>query len=161
MNISEIKDLMNQFDQSTLKEFDYKEGAYELYMNKNEHSHAAASYERSEKVVAEPLTVKAAETGSVDTAVAEKPEEPAAPAVSTSSKEITSPIVGIVYLQATPEEPALVSVGDKVKKGDVVCIVEAMKVMNEIVSDVDGIITEILVDNEQVVEFGQPIFRVQ
>ena len=82
------------------------------------------------------------------------------PTANEKTEEITSPIVGIVYLQPAPDKENFVKVGDTVKTGDVVCIVEAMKLMNEITATVDGVITEILVNNEDVVEFGQPLFRV-
>ena len=83
-----------------------------------------------------------------------------APAV-VEGVTIDSPLVGVAYLTPSPDKPAFKSVGDKVAKGEVVCIVEAMKVMNEITSDVAGEIVEVLVDNEQVVEFNQPLFRVK
>ncbi len=73
---------------------------------------------------------------------------------------IESPIVGTYYSAPTPEEDDFVSVGQQVKKGDVLCIIEAMKLMNEIEADRDGTILEILVTNEQGVEFGQPLFRI-
>jgi acetyl-CoA carboxylase biotin carboxyl carrier protein len=69
--------------------------------------------------------------------------------------------VGVVYLKPSPEQSQFKQIGDSVKKGDVLCIVEAMKVMNEIVSDVDGELVEILVENEQIVEYDQPLFRVK
>lgn len=75
--------------------------------------------------------------------------------------EVKSPIVGIVYLQPSPDKPAFKKVGDKVTKGEVICIIEAMKLMNEVTSDVDGEIAAILIDNEEVVEYGQPLFIVQ
>lgn len=74
---------------------------------------------------------------------------------------ITSPIVGIFYATPNPNAEPYVKVGDTVKKGQVVGIVEAMKLMNEIESEVDGVIAEILVDNQTGVEFGQPLFRVK
>lgn len=73
---------------------------------------------------------------------------------------IESPIVGTYYSAPTPEEDDFVAVGQQVKKGDVLCIIEAMKLMNEIEADRDGTILEILVTNEQGVEFGQPLFRI-
>lgn len=73
---------------------------------------------------------------------------------------ITSPIVGVVYLQANPEADAYVSVGDTIKEGQVLCLVEAMKIMNEINSEQEGKIVEILVENGQVVEYNQPLFRI-
>ena len=67
----------------------------------------------------------------------------------------------MTYLKPSPDKPNFKQVGDRVQKGDVVCIVEAMKVMNEITSDISGEIVEVLVENEQVVEFNQPLFRVK
>lgn len=71
-----------------------------------------------------------------------------------------SPIVGTYYEAATPDADPFVSVGSKVKKGDTLCIIEAMKLMNEIEADADGEIAEILVKNEEGVEYGQPLFRI-
>ncbi len=80
---------------------------------------------------------------------------------SASGKMIKSPFVGTFYRSSQPGAQAFASVGQRVKKGDVLCIVEAMKLMNEIESDVDGVIREVLVDNEQPVEFDQPLFIVE
>ncbi len=76
-------------------------------------------------------------------------------------RHITSPIVGTFYEAPSPESPRFVEVGNSIKKGQVVCIIEAMKLMNEIESEVDGVVTELLVENAQGVEFGQPLFSVQ
>lgn len=76
-------------------------------------------------------------------------------------KEVVSPLVGVVYLKPSPDKDNFKQIGDHVKKGDILCIVEAMKVMNEIVSDVDGELVEVLVESEQIVEFNQPLFRVK
>lgn len=69
-------------------------------------------------------------------------------------------MVGSVYLQPKPDQDPYVTVGSRVHKGDVVCIIEAMKMMTEIKSDQDGIVTEVLVENEDLVEFDQPLFKV-
>lgn len=74
---------------------------------------------------------------------------------------ITSPIVGTFYKSQGPNSDPFVNVGSRIKKGDVVCIIEAMKLMNEIQSDFDGEIVEILVENEQMVEYGQPLFKLK
>lgn len=76
-------------------------------------------------------------------------------------KKIVAPMVGTFYAKPAPDKPPYVQVGDKVKKGQIVCIIEAMKLMNEIESDVDGEIVECLVENEQMVEYGQPLFLVK
>ena len=73
---------------------------------------------------------------------------------------INSPIVGIFFSAQSPESPPFVSVGSRVTKGQVLCIVEAMKLMNEIESDMDGTITKILIENGQPVEYGEPLFLV-
>ena len=78
-----------------------------------------------------------------------------------STNVVSSPLVGIFYSAASPEATDLVSVGDTVKKGQVLGIVEAMKLMNEIESEYDGVVKEILVDNEQMVEYGQPMFVIE
>lgn len=77
------------------------------------------------------------------------------------TKKLVSPMVGTFYAAASPEKPPFVKVGDKVKKGQTICIIEAMKLMNEIESEYDGEIVEILVNNEAMVEFGQPLFLVR
>ena len=75
--------------------------------------------------------------------------------------EIQAPMVGTFYAAPSEDAPAFVSVGDKVSKGQTVAIIEAMKFMNEITSDVDGIVEEILVENESLVEIGQPLMRIK
>ena len=74
---------------------------------------------------------------------------------------IKSPMVGTFYRAPTPDAPPYVDIGDKIMKGDVVCIIEAMKIMNEIESDVKGEIVEVLISNEGPVEYNQPLFKVK
>lgn len=77
-----------------------------------------------------------------------------------SMKEVRSPIVGVFYAAPSPDSAPFVKVGDKVKKGDVLCIVEAMKLMNEIVAEEDGEIYDVCVKDGEIVEFGQPLFKM-
>lgn len=105
------------------------------------------------------------------TAVAAPEPEPVAAAAppTPAAKEpepegnhvLTSPIVGTFYRSPNPQSPSFVEVGQKVSKGQVLCIVEAMKLMNEIESDADGIVTQIYPQNAQPVEFGEPLFRIK
>lgn len=90
-------------------------------------------------------------------AVSAVSEEPAA----VSGNVITSPIIGTFYSSPSPEKPAFVKVGDNVKAGDVVCIIESMKMMNEITSEFSGRVAEIYVNNQDPVEFGQKIMRIE
>lgn len=83
------------------------------------------------------------------------------PATKSPYHEIKSPFVGTFYSSSSPEEPSFVKIGDKVKKGQILCILEAMKIMNEIECDVNGEVVECCLENESLVEFGQVIFRVK
>ncbi|ENZ5627447.1 acetyl-CoA carboxylase biotin carboxyl carrier protein [Enterococcus hirae] len=162
MNINEIKELVSQFDQSTLTEFDLREGQFELYMNKNESSRGMGTMAPMPVATEAPRDTVVPQTPIQQTPVSEAPQASVeASQESFEGVEVKSPIVGIVYLQPAPNKPQFKSVGDSVKKGEVICIIEAMKLMNEITSEVDGKIVEILVENEAVVEYDQPLFRIQ
>lgn len=162
MNLNEIKDLMAQFDQSSLREFSYKNGTDELQFSKNEArmvSEAPAQVAPAPAAVA-PSPVVSAPSTPVESAVEEAP----APAETTVAQEgdvVESPLVGVAYLAAGPDKPAFVTVGDSVKKGQTLVIIEAMKVMNEIPAPKDGVVTEILVSNEEMVEFGKGLVRIK
>ena len=139
MNISEIKDLLAQFDASTLREFSYKNNGEELNLSKNQTS-SVAEATATPAVAAEPV---------------------AAPAQAAEGDVVESPLVGVAYLSPAPDKPAFVSVGDKVTKGQTLLIIEAMKVMNEVPAPKDGVVTEILVTNEEMVEFGKGLVRIK
>ena len=81
--------------------------------------------------------------------------------IDSNLKEITSPFVGTFYISASPDSDPYVKIGDKISAGSAMCIVEAMKIMNEIESDISGEVVEICVENETFVEFGQVLFRVK
>lgn len=102
----------------------------------------------------------AAETVSAAPVPSQMQAAPAAPASRAEGTLVLSPTVGVFYSAPSPEAKDFVSLGDPVKKGDVLCIIEAMKLMNEIPAELDGTITEICVSNGQVVEFNQPLFRI-
>lgn len=155
MNFSEIKEIVALINQSNLTEFHVKDQQFELYLNKNAQAQKtmeqAAPAPQAAPVAVAPAPI--VETPVVDT--------PVVPAADVTGKEITSPLVGVAYLKPSPDKANFKQVGDTVKKGDVLCILEAMKVMNEIVSDVDGTIAAVLIENEAVVEYGQPLFVVK
>ena len=162
MNLNDIKDLMAQFDQSSLREFSYKNGTDELQFSKNE---ARMASEAPAQVVPAPAAVVASPVVSApSTPVESAVEEAPAPAETTVAPEgdvVESPLVGVAYLAAGPDKPAFVTVGDSVKKGQTLVIIEAMKVMNEIPAPKDGVVTEILVSNEEMVEFGKGLVRIK
>ena len=162
MNLNEIKDLMAQFDQSSLREFSYKNGTDELQFSKNE---ARIASEAPAQVVPAPAAVVASPVVSapstpVESAVEKAPAQ-AETTVAPEGDVVESPLVGVAYLAAGPDKPAFVTVGDSVKKGQTLVIIEAMKVMNEIPAPKDGVVTEILVSNEEMVEFGKGLVRIK
>ncbi len=91
----------------------------------------------------------------------EKNTAVAAESATENCKTIKSPMVGVFYAAASPDSSPFVTVGQRVEKGDVVCIIEAMKLMNEITAEQSGVITEICVNNEDIVEYGQVLFKIK
>ena len=163
MNISEIKDLLAQFDASTLREFSYKNCGEELSLSKNQTSSVVASpvapaVEVISPAPQAPVVPVAAPTVDVPSV---SDTDVAAPASAAEGDVVESPLVGVAYLSSAPDKPAFVSVGDKVTKGQTLLIIEAMKVMNEVPAPKDGVITEILVTNEEMVEFGKGLVRIK
>ena len=157
MNLNDIKDLMAQFDQSSLREFSYKNGTDELQFSKNEAR--LVSEVDPAPVLATPSPV--APTSAPAETVVEETSAPAEASVAAEGDVVESPLVGVAYLAAGPDKPAFVTVGDTVKKGQTLVIIEAMKVMNEIPAPKDGVVTEILVSNEEMVEFGKGLVRIK
>ncbi|HEM5310069.1 TPA: acetyl-CoA carboxylase biotin carboxyl carrier protein [Streptococcus suis] len=158
MNITEMKDLMSQFDQSSLREFSYSNAGETLHFSKNQQATAAPSpiveAPLAPVVAASPAPVLAAETS-------ESASVKASASPIAEGAVVGSPLVGVAYLSPAPDKPAFVAVGDTVKKGQTLMIIEAMKVMNEVPADCDGVVTEILVANQDVVEFGQGLVRIK
>lgn len=109
---------------------------------------------------AAPAPVAAAPAAAAAAAPAAMPSDPAT-IVARAGEEVKSPMVGTAYLQASPEAPAFVQPGDKVKKGQTLLIVEAMKTMNPIQAPRDGVVAEILVGDAQPVEFGEPLVLLE
>ncbi|HJC04326.1 MAG TPA: acetyl-CoA carboxylase biotin carboxyl carrier protein [Candidatus Ligilactobacillus avistercoris] len=160
MNFNEIKDLMAEFNASPTRELEItEENGFRLRLSKNDAPQRGEAQQPSAPSASQPTPAPAQPAQPVE---ASQPKEE--PVQTKSAKPegpvIKAPMVGTVYLQAKPDSPAYVTVGQPVHKGDVVCIIEAMKMMTEIKSDVDGVIAEVLVDNEDLVEFDQPLFRV-
>ncbi|MGT2776312.1 acetyl-CoA carboxylase biotin carboxyl carrier protein [Streptococcus hyovaginalis] len=157
MNLSEIKDLMAQFDQSSLREFSFKQDGNELRFSKNERQELPVSAPAS--LVSEQVN-QAVVTSDINS-------EAAVVQVDSQSSQtaegdlVESPLVGVAYLAPAPGKPSFVSVGDSVKKGQTLMIIEAMKVMNEVPAPCDGVVTEILVADEDVIEYGQGLVRIK
>ena len=152
MNVEEIKELMTLFNDSNMTEFHLSNEEFEVQFSKREEypqvvSNAVANV-ASPVVEAAPVAAPSAEAQE-------------APQVATDAKYITSPIVGVVYLQSSPDADPFVQVGKQITSNDTVCIIEAMKIMNEIKSDFNGEVVEVLVENGQMVDFGQKLFAIR
>ncbi|MBY5010312.1 acetyl-CoA carboxylase biotin carboxyl carrier protein [Streptococcus suis] len=158
MNITEIKDLMSQFDQSSLREFSYSNAGETLHFSKNQQAIAAPS-PKVEAPLAPVVAASSAPVQTIEISEATPVEVSSSPVAEGAVVE--SPLVGVAYLSPAPDKPAFVAVGDTVKKGQTLMIIEAMKVMNEVPADRDGVVTEILVANQDVVEFGQGLVRIK
>lgn len=162
MNFKEILELIDRVAERGIAGVEIEQAGTKLRIEgKPAQQHVFASYmtggeTKSEAPSLPPIPVHALPAASG----APKAEERKA-APDPSLHQLTSPIVGTFYRQASPEAPAFVEVGARVRKGQVLCIVEAMKLMNEIESDVDGVIAEIYPQNAQPVEYGEPLFAIK
>ncbi|MGG0716542.1 acetyl-CoA carboxylase biotin carboxyl carrier protein [Robertmurraya massiliosenegalensis] len=160
LKVQEIRELIKLVDQSNLDEFVYEVDDCKIKMKKNQGGAVAVSTQPA----VQPAAVEAPQPQVVEVAkTVEVKEEPAVEAATTdeSLHKITSPMVGTFYHKPTPEADPYVKVGSKVTNDSIVCIVEAMKLFNEIEAEVNGEIVEILVKDGQLVEYGQPLFLVK
>ncbi|WP_033541758.1 acetyl-CoA carboxylase biotin carboxyl carrier protein [Planococcus sp. CAU13] len=164
MKIQEIREIIKLVDNSSINEFKYEAEGVKIKLKK--YGGAATESAAVPQPPAMPLTPQTPAAPAVPQPQAEekKPAEQQAEASELTAEgthKILSPMVGTFYQSPSPDEPAYVQVGDKVKADQVVCIVEAMKLFNEIEAEVDGEIAEILVKDGQLVEYGQPLFLVK
>lgn len=163
MQYEELVKLIDKLDQSSLAYFEFTNDNERLLLAKEVPQVAApAPVVVTDVTESAALTAPASLAAPAPVAVPEVVEAPAAhaPAPEAAGKEVPAPMVGVVYLQANPDADPYVQVGDSVKKGQVLCLIEAMKLMNEIVAPQDGVVSAILVENENIVEYGQALFRI-
>ncbi|MBN7816059.1 acetyl-CoA carboxylase biotin carboxyl carrier protein [Algoriphagus pacificus] len=155
MKPKEIQELIDYISNSGLAEVKIKTEEFELSIKK----YADSSNVRM--VEAAPAPAPAAPAPAQPAAPAPAPAQPAAPAPAASNLvEIKSPMIGTFYMTPNPDSPAFVTEGDTIKPGQTVCIIEAMKLFNEIESEISGKIVKILVSNSTPVEYDQPLFLV-
>ena len=151
-----IRKLIKMVEQSDIESLEVSSWGRRVRIHKTRPS------TNGQKPSASPSAVEA-RVPTIEVATPPPPAEqsPAAAAPASTLHEITSPMVGTFYRAPSPDAKPFVEVGDRVAAGQVVCIVEAMKLMNEIQSDVEGTVAEIMVDNQMPVEYGQPLFRIK
>lgn len=171
MTFKEIQELIRLVSKSELAEFKMKDGEFELSIRTKFYNARQASMPMvAPPVIAAPMAAPMPEVPATQASTAPAPATTAppkpseqAPKAETGKKylEIKSPMVGTFYRSSSPDKPAYVKVGDTVKAGDVVCIVEAMKLFNEIESDLSGTIVKVMVEDAQPVEYDQVLFLVE
>ncbi|MEO4052434.1 acetyl-CoA carboxylase biotin carboxyl carrier protein [Solibacillus sp. CAU 1738] len=159
--IQEIREIIKLVDASSIDEFVYEEGGAKVKLKKN--GGVTEVVAPKKEVVAPPVVqqVPVASAPVAPTPVAAPVAEATPVSEDVSLHKITSPMVGTFYQSPNPESPAYVKVGDKVGEESIVCIVEAMKLFNEIEAEIKGEIVEVLVKDGQLVEYGQPLFLVK
>tara|TARA_B100001250_G_scaffold378558_1_gene368472 strand:+ start:3555 stop:3998 length:444 start_codon:yes stop_codon:yes gene_type:complete len=147
MDIRKIKTLIEMLEESNLKEIEVSQGDESVRISKQTKGDDVIEFNQSSNHQPESININQNQSQKKD--------------ANFDGNLVKSPVVGTFYRKPSPDSPTFVKVGDSVKKGDVLCIVEAMKMMNEIKSDYDGKIISIEIDDGQPVEFGQTIIVIQ
>lgn len=150
-SIEEIKELLAAFDSSKATALDIQMGEDEFISIR----------QKSAKVTAAAPAAAAYESPAAEVQVSTEPAVPVKTEAKTEGTPVESPMVGVFYSAPSPDSEPYVSVGSEVHKGDVICLIEAMKLMNEVTAEKNGVIAEVCVENGQVVEFGQPLFVIR
>jgi acetyl-CoA carboxylase biotin carboxyl carrier protein len=158
MDLEEIQKIMKALEESRLKKIVLKQGDFELTLEKEgevylppmPQMHMVTSQHHALRGIIEEPSAEASQRG--ERGGSKKPE--------LEGTYVTSPMVGTFYASSGPDQGAFVKVGERVDEGTVVCIIEAMKVMNEVKAGAMGVVAEILVNNGQPIEFGTKLFRV-
>jgi oxaloacetate decarboxylase alpha subunit len=154
MNLKELKELIEMLRNTDISELEIERSGVKVRLRKGGDVTLHPSMPRMEYPPAAIVAPSQVE--------AERPAAAPSPAAAASNQiKVTSPIVGTFYRANSPEKPPYVDVGDTVKKGQVLCIIEAMKLMNEIESETSGRIVQVLVENGQPVEYGQALFVIE
>jgi acetyl-CoA carboxylase biotin carboxyl carrier protein len=163
MDLRKLKTLIDLVSESNVSELEITEAEGKVRIVKGGGVFAATALPTQVMPMAAPVGMPMAPVSApvASAAPAVTPADAAIAAAPTSAKVVKSPMVGTFYRSASPGAKPFVEVGSAVKAGDTVCIVEAMKILNEIESDLTGTITKICCENGQAVEFGQPLFEVE
>ncbi|HTG00908.1 MAG TPA: acetyl-CoA carboxylase biotin carboxyl carrier protein [Nitrospirota bacterium] len=156
MNLKEIKELIDMLKDTDISEIEIERSGVKVRLRKG----GDVTFHPAMPRLEYPPTAIIAPAVS-DAPVAAVPQEKQPVPAESSQIKVTAPIVGTFYRSSSPDKPAYVEVGDVVKKGQVLCIIEAMKLMNEIESETPGKIVKIMLENGQPVEYGQPLFVIE
>lgn len=161
MEYKQIQELLKAVNKSNISELTIKEGDFEITIKQAQPETQFVSVQTAMPQMMQQPMMQAPQAPQQQLAPAAAPA-PAAPAAEASNTvTIKSPMIGTFYRSSSPDKPAFVGVGDEIKPGQVICIVEAMKLFNEIESEISGRIVKVLVDDASPVEYDQPLFLVE
>ena len=153
MDLRKIKKLMELLEESGIAEIEVKEGEESIKLSRNISSQIIPA----QQMIQQPMMTPPQEAPQVASQADNKKND----SLNQNRNTVNSPMVGTFYASASPESKPFVTVGQSVKKGDTLCILEAMKMMNQVQAESDGKILEILIDNAEPVEFDQPLFVIE
>ncbi|MFK8055444.1 MAG: acetyl-CoA carboxylase biotin carboxyl carrier protein [Saprospiraceae bacterium] len=161
MSIKELQELIKLINRYKLAEFSMKDGDFEIFI-RSDQDPIEGPIQQVVQMPSQAFVQAPAAAAAPAAAVAPAAAAPATPAAADESNLIAvkSPMVGTFYRSSSPDKPSFVKVGDTIGNGDVVCIIEAMKLFNEIESEVSGTIVKVLVEDAQPVEYDQVLFMV-
>ncbi len=154
MDLKLIKNILELISESDVNEVSLEEGDFKIKVKKQGEVQQVSYSQTAPQAPAQPATPQAQQAAPADASEAQKADQP-------EGDTVKSPIVGTFYTSPSPDSDPFVKVGDHISKGETLCIVEAMKIMNEIEAEFSGTVQKVLVDDGQPVEFDQPLFIIK
>jgi acetyl-CoA carboxylase biotin carboxyl carrier protein len=161
MEFKQIQELIKAINKSNISELSVEEGEFKITIKQAQTISETQFVAYQAPMQSMQQMMPAAAPAPAIAAPQSAPAPAAAPAANDKTVIIKSPMIGTFYRSSSPDKPAFVNVGDDIKAGDVLCIVEAMKLFNEIESDISGKIVKVLIDDASPVEYDQPLFLVE
>ena len=153
MDLKDIKAIIDLMRKNAISEFELERQEFKIRLKRGVNGGQNVIYDDTVTTITAPAASQALPASASS---ASRGSDPATPAI-----EVKSPMIGTFYRSPSPESSSYVDIGTEVNPDTVVCIIEAMKVMNEIKAEVRGVVTQVLIDNAKPVEFGQPLFRLR
>ena len=160
MEYKQIQELIKSINKSNISEVSIKDGEFEITIKQMQAEAQFVAFQQPMQQQMMPQ-MQMQQAPAQQSLPAAAPVAEAAPAAAANAAPVKSPMIGTFYRSSSPDKPSFVNVGDEIKKGQVLCIIEAMKLFNEIESEVNGRIVKVLADDASPVEYDQPLFLVE
>lgn len=163
MEYKQIQELVKMINKSSISELTIKDGDFEITIKQESSLGANPVYATAPLAVAAPVSMPVAASAPQQAAPSVEAPAPTSSTSASSDKlhTIKSPMIGTFYRSPSPDKPTFVNVGDEIKPGQTICIIEAMKLFNEIESEVSGKVVKVLVDDSSPIEYDQPMFMIE